>query len=213
MQRFSDLVSSVYWRGPGRMFADAVSASRPRGAARRRIASVICPTLVMLGAALCANAQGIAPVPNAKNLRFPVLPSRAHVTYPTAGVIRASARAQETAPASSSREVVLHSFESPPLGAYPAWGVIRDSAGNLYGTTDGAYSDVGGGGAYDAGVVFKIDTSGNETVLYTFTGGNDGGSPNSLIADSAGNLYGTTALGGASDAGVVFKIDTSGDEP
>ena len=212
MQRLSDLVSSVYWRGPGRMFADAVSASRPRGAARRRIASVICPTLVMLGAALCANAQGIAPVPNAKNLRFPVLPSRAHVTYPTAGVIRASARAQETAPASSSREVVLHSFESPPLGAYPAWGVIRDSAGNLYGTTDGAYSDVGGGGAYDAGVVFKIDTSGNETVLYTFTGGNDGGSPNSLIADSAGNLYGTTALGGASDAGVVFKLDTSGNE-
>ena len=43
-------------------------------------------------------------------------------------------------------------------------------------------------------MVFKVDTSGHETVLYTFTGGNDGGYPNAgVIRDSAGNLYGTTA--------------------
>ena len=59
-------------------------------------------------------------------------------------------------------------------------------AGNLYGTTDG-------GGASGAGVVFKVDTSGNETVLYSFTGGADGAYPNAgVILDSAGNLYGTT---------------------
>jgi uncharacterized repeat protein (TIGR03803 family) len=113
----------------------------------------------------------------------------------------------------TTKEVVLHNFASPPYGAYPDTGVIRDSAGNLYGTTNGSYSDVGGGGTNDAGVVFKVDTSGNETVLYSFTGGADGSSPNGLIRASAGDLYGTTTYGGgASGAGVVFKVDASGHE-
>ena len=78
-----------------------------------------------------------------------------------------------------------------PMAATPTEGVIRDSAGNLYGTTNG-------GGASNAGVVFKMDTSGNETVLYSFTGGADGGNPLAgVIRDSAGNLYGTTNGGGA----------------
>jgi uncharacterized repeat protein (TIGR03803 family) len=121
------------------------------------------------------------------------------------------ANAAAAAPA-DTREVVLHDFVSPPHGAYPATGVIRDAAGNLYGATNGAYSDVGGGGAHNAGVVFKVDTAGCETVLYSFTGGADGSSPNGVILDSAGNLYGTTSGGGAAGAGVVFKIDTSGHE-
>jgi uncharacterized repeat protein (TIGR03803 family) len=52
--------------------------------------------------------------------------------------------------------------------------------------------------------------SGNETVLYSFTGGADGGYPLWVVLarDSAGNLYGTTGGGGASNAGVVFKVDT-----
>ena len=116
------------------------------------------------------------------------------------------------APALNTKEVVLHNFASPPHGAYPAAGVVRDSAGNLYGTTNGAYSDVPGGGAHNAGVVFKVDTFGNETVLYSFTGGADGSSPNTVIRDSKGNLYGTTNYGGASGVGVVFKVDTSGHE-
>jgi len=91
--------------------------------------------------------------------------------------------------------------------------VIRDPEGNLYGTTNGSYSDVGGGGTNNAGVVFKVDTCGNETVLYSFTGGADGSSPNSVIRDSAGNLYGTTTNGGGtSGAGVVFEVDKSGQE-
>ena len=70
----------------------------------------------------------------------------------------------------SGNETVLYSFTGGTDGGYPLDGVIRDPAGNLYGTTSG-------GGASGAGVVFKVDPSGNETVLYSFTGGSDGGSP------------------------------------
>src|SRR5260221_8030598 len=48
--------------------------------------------------------------------------------------------------------------------------------------------------------------SGNETILYNFTGGADGGTPESdLIRDSVGNFYGTTARGGVFGLGTVFK--------
>jgi uncharacterized repeat protein (TIGR03803 family) len=82
--------------------------------------------------------------------------------------------------------------------------VIRDSAGNLYGTTE-----YGGAAPFNAGsgVVYKLDTSGQETVLYSFTGGADGGTPTAgVIRDSAGNLYGTTSVGGKAHGGVVFVI-------
>jgi uncharacterized repeat protein (TIGR03803 family) len=101
---------------------------------------------------------------------------------------------------------VLYSFTGGADGGNPYGGVVRDSAGNLYGVT-GRWRGIG------VGVVFKVDTSGHETVLYTFTGGADGAYPNGVIRDSAGNLYGTTTNGGgASGAGVVFKVDTSGHE-
>ncbi|MGA2136520.1 MAG: choice-of-anchor tandem repeat GloVer-containing protein [Bryobacteraceae bacterium] len=84
--------------------------------------------------------------------------------------------------------------------------VTRDSAGNLYGTTDL-------GGTAGAGVVYKLDATGVETILYTFTGGSDGGNPVAgVIRDSAGNLYGTTGSGGKVGAGVVYKLDTAGRE-
>jgi uncharacterized repeat protein (TIGR03803 family) len=115
-------------------------------------------------------------------------------------------------PEPPSNETVLFNFVTPSHGAYPATGVTRDSSGNLYGTTNGSYSDIGGGGTSDAGVVFKVDLGGNETVLYSFTGGADGSSPNGLVRDGKGNLYGTTTSGGTFGAGVVFKVDTSGNE-
>src|SRR5260370_25000148 len=46
--------------------------------------------------------------------------------------------------------------------------------------------------------------------LYEFQGGSDGGGPNGVIRDSAGNLYGTTVTGGIAVYGTVFKLDTSG---
>ncbi len=90
-------------------------------------------------------------------------------------------------------------------GAFPSGGLVRDKAGNLYGTTPV-------GGASCCGTVFKLDTTGKETVLYSFTGP-DGELPIAgLVRDKAGNLYGTTASGGASGFGTVFKLDTSGTE-
>jgi uncharacterized repeat protein (TIGR03803 family) len=111
-----------------------------------------------------------------------------------------------SAHAQAATEAVLHSFASPPRGASPFAGVIRDSAGNLYGTTTA-------GGASNSGVVYKVNTAGQETVLYSFTGGADGGLPFAgVIRDSAGKLYGTTYHGGASGAGVVFQANTGGQE-
>jgi uncharacterized repeat protein (TIGR03803 family) len=64
--------------------------------------------------------------------------------------------------------------------------------------------------------VFKLDTTGTETVLYSFSGGADGSNPFGLIQDSSGNLYGTTIRGGIapglSGYGVVFKLDAAGTE-
>jgi uncharacterized repeat protein (TIGR03803 family) len=108
---------------------------------------------------------------------------------------------------------VLYTFTGGAEGGSPVGGLIRDAEGNLYGTTccDGAHG---------AGTVFMLDTSGNETVLYSFTGAEDGDQPYaSLIRDAKGNLYGTTYWGGVSTkcnggngCGVVFKLDKSGKE-
>src|SRR5208337_1666736 len=90
-------------------------------------------------------------------------------------------------------------------GCSPMAGLVRDSAGNLYGTTAG-----GGAGtcASGYGVVFELSATGTETVLYTFTGGADGGTPEgTLFRDRSGNLYGTTWQGGTANAGTVFDID------
>jgi uncharacterized repeat protein (TIGR03803 family) len=108
----------------------------------------------------------------------------------------------------SGNETVLHSFTGGSDGGYPYAGVVLDSAGNLYGTTNS-----GGSSGY-AGVVYKLDPSGNETVLHSFTGGSDGSGPEygNVTLDSAGNLYGTTFGGGAGYNGVVYKLDPSGNE-
>ncbi len=102
-------------------------------------------------------------------------------------------------------ETVLYNFTGGADGGNPVGGVIQDPAGNFYGVAES-------GGSYGNGVVFKLDALGNETVLYDFTGGNDGLYPNGVIRDSAGNLYGTTYNGGTAGAGVVFKLDPTGNE-
>ena len=100
---------------------------------------------------------------------------------------------------------VLHSFTGGTDGGAPISGLVRDAAGNLYGTAPD-----GGSGS---GLVFKIDVSGHETVLYTFTGGADGGVPTSGVTrDPDGNLYGTTWEGGKVSCGVVYRLDPAGHE-
>jgi uncharacterized repeat protein (TIGR03803 family) len=108
--------------------------------------------------------------------------------------------------APNGAETVLYSFSGGADGAYPFSPVVRDGAGNLYGTTSM-------GGSANAGVVFKVDPDGTETVLHSFTGGKDGVTPiGGLLRDRAGNLYGTTSQGGTSNDGVLFKISPRGKE-
>jgi uncharacterized repeat protein (TIGR03803 family) len=101
---------------------------------------------------------------------------------------------------------VLHSFTGGADGANPYGGLTRDAAGNLYGTT-------ANGGVPGQGVVFRMDRTGSETVLYSFSGkpGDGSGPYSGLTRDSAGNLYGTTFFGG-NDSGIVFRVDSSGHE-
>ena len=91
----------------------------------------------------------------------------------------------------ANTETVLHSFAGGPGdGSYPQGNLTLDGAGNLYGVTQS-------GGTFSNGAVFKVTSSGSETVLYSFTGSFDGGNPiGGLVRDAAGNLYGTTADGG-----------------
>jgi len=111
-----------------------------------------------------------------------------------------------TQPAWSQTFTVLYSFGNGTDGGTPYAGLIRDAAGNLYGTTSG-------GGAGSNGSVFRLDTAGKETVLYNFKGGKDGGFPFAgLTRGPGGALYGVTVLGGASNRGIVFKVNTSGKE-
>ncbi len=107
----------------------------------------------------------------------------------------------------SGTEAVLHSFTGGKDGEYPVAELIRDTAGNLYGTTSG-------GGAHGLGTVFKLDTAGTETVLYSFAGGTtDGCDPYAgLLQDKVGNLYGTTYSCGASGVGTVFNVSKTGKE-
>ncbi len=99
----------------------------------------------------------------------------------------------------------LYAFKNQPDGALPYGGVIADKSGNLYGTTYYA-------GAHALGTVYKLTRNGSkwtESVLYSFKGGSDGASPiSTLVADAAGNFYGTTSEGGATSCGcgVIFKM-------
>jgi uncharacterized repeat protein (TIGR03803 family) len=113
----------------------------------------------------------------------------------------------------TGKETILYDFTGGSDGCAPYPGVIRDDAGNLYGVTL-----IGGAGFCNSGygVVFKVDPSGNETVLHAFSG-SDGANPISvLLFDEQGNLYGTTENGGTSNVcgggcGTVFELTPRGD--
>jgi uncharacterized repeat protein (TIGR03803 family) len=86
-------------------------------------------------------------------------------------------------------QTVLVNFSGPD-GAFPEGGLVGDGQGNLFGTT---YQ----GGAYDNGTVFRVCPGGQLTTLFSFNQFAGGGYPvGDLIADTRGNLYGTTTAGG-----------------
>ncbi len=109
----------------------------------------------------------------------------------------------------AGNQTVLYAFTGKTDGGSPNAALIRDAAGNLYGTTtDGGIRNCYV--SYGCGVIFKVNTSNQETVLYRFTDETDGKMPEGLIADAAGNLYGTTYDGGIYGIGCVFELDTAG---
>jgi uncharacterized repeat protein (TIGR03803 family) len=102
---------------------------------------------------------------------------------------------------------VLYSFTGGADGGEPYKGVTIDRRGNLYGTavTGGSGSCEGG-----CGVVYKLTKSNgtwNQTVIYAFTGGEDGSGPGARVTvDRSGNLYGMTPTGGNFGAGTIYKL-------
>ncbi len=109
----------------------------------------------------------------------------------------------------AGNQSVLYAFTGKSDGGNPNAALLRDAAGNLYGTTWSGgieYCYV----YYGCGVIFKVNASNQETVLYSFTDGTDGKMPGGLVADAAGNLYGTTYDGGTYGLGCVFELDTAG---
>ena len=115
-------------------------------------------------------------------------------------------------------ETVLHSFQFSD-GEYPTSTLVRDGAGNLYGTTQfGGYTGNStcehGDPAFfqeGCGTIFKLDPSGNLTTLHMFQGPTDGYYPNGVYLDSSGNLYGTALAGGDNGNGLgeVWKLNTT----
>jgi uncharacterized repeat protein (TIGR03803 family) len=103
-------------------------------------------------------------------------------------------------------EQILYSFQGGTDVSSALWGDLAiDSSGNLYGAS---YS----GGTYQFGTVYELSPGSNgtwsEKVVYSFSGGNDGGRPLGLqlAIDAAGNLYGMTSTGGPHDYGLVFEL-------
>jgi uncharacterized repeat protein (TIGR03803 family) len=94
---------------------------------------------------------------------------------------------------------------SGPDGGTPYGGVLLGSDGNYYGTT--WYGGTGGG------TVFKITPTGIESVVYAFSGSQDGQQPFTLVQGVDGNFYGTTLWGGGTNGyGIIFKVTPGGEE-
>ncbi|HVI08893.1 MAG TPA: choice-of-anchor tandem repeat GloVer-containing protein [Candidatus Binatia bacterium] len=129
-------------------------------------------------------------------------------------LLRIAALALALAGSAAAQARLQTLFEFTGKSADAPWSnVVFDAAGNLYGTTEL-------GGTYDSGTVFELTPTASgawtRTVLYEFTGKDDGGRPQAgLIFDAAGNLYGTTGAGGINSCpygcGVVFELSPAGE--
>jgi uncharacterized repeat protein (TIGR03803 family) len=111
------------------------------------------------------------------------------------------------------KESDIYAFTGAKDGSTPQGTLLIDAKGILFGTT--VYGGTTGcTSGYGCGVVFQLSPKGNgwkQTVLYRFTGGNDGAYPmGSLIADKSGVFYSTAAAGGSANQGTVFSLEPNG---
>jgi len=101
------------------------------------------------------------------------------------------------------KETVLHRFAGGSDGSYPFASVVFDASGDVYSSTEH------GGGSYDDGTVYELSPTARgrwkEQILHSFTGA-DGASPDSLLFDAGGNLYGIASYYGAYGVGVAFEV-------
>ncbi len=108
-------------------------------------------------------------------------------------------------------ESILYSFPENSSGLYQSpTTLVLDSAGNVYGTTlyGGPLNTTANCLYSNCGTIFKLNSKGVLTTLYSFKGGSDGYAPCCLVIDKSGNLFGTTSSGGLG-YGTVFKFATT----
>ncbi len=118
-----------------------------------------------------------------------------------------------TKAAAPSGTSVIYSFGGDEDGEYPSTELVMDGAGNLYGTSVQ-------GGDFGGGTVFELSPAADgwtHSVLYSFTGGADGGQPyGGVTLDAQGNLYGSAVVGGSGGTcfedgcGVVYQLTNNG---
>ena len=107
-----------------------------------------------------------------------------------------------TSPAAQAQQYrILHNFTGGADGQVPVGGLAIDSTGSIYGVTHGQEGT--------HGTVYQLKPHNGNWVLntlYTFTGGNDGSTPVTVVLGPDGALYGSTAAGGQGDVGVIFRL-------
>jgi uncharacterized repeat protein (TIGR03803 family) len=190
---------------------------RPVKVLRRLAITAFATSSLLLAAIPLANGQtetmlqSFANSPDGANPRYvtPVLDTAGNLYGTTEyGGAYSFGTVFEVTPSGTKK--ILHSFDvNGTDGAYPVASLLM-YRGNLYGTT------VEGGTDNIDGTVFELKhtTKGwTETILHSFGTSGDGSQPYcALIADTAGNLYGTTNVGGAYSKGTVFELTASGTE-
>lgn len=120
--------------------------------------------------------------------------------------------------ASTGSVTTLHAFTKQD-GASPQSSLILGNDGSMYGSAifGGTTSCSGGAQWSGCGTIFKIDASGNFTLLHSFSGP-DGAYPATLLLGADGYFYGTTESGGSSSCigrygpgcGTIFRMDAAG---
>jgi len=169
--------------------------------------------LVLAGMAALAQTNSM-PMP--AQARLPIVaPASQRLTSTRATLSSPPQRRSAKPLTSNGPEQVLYAFQGGTDGQYPS-GVIFDSSGNLYGTTEyGGTGTCTSAGINGCGTVFELSPNGSggwtKTTLYNFQGGTDGEYPyGGVVFDQAGNLYGATIDGGANSNGTVFELSPNG---